>query len=181
MATNPIAAAVEPYRQQAVERAEERARETIANMRQRVIEADGVLNTIAPRPGPNDFDTYKVKAAIHALYQRLFPLDRDRSPAATSPGESFILSTEPRPKSVDQFIGDAKRDASIQFDAYVAKLTKKAGEVVDASVDGPYIWDESILTVTKPDGSKARWKTTMIVNVSKYGKVFNQFPTRKCK
>jgi len=82
---------------------------------------------------------------------------------------------------VARFIKIAKEDAAIQYDEFVAKLVIKIGKVTDATLFGNHVWSFSILTVTKEDGSIEKWKTQMIVNISKLGKLFNQWPTRKMK
>jgi hypothetical protein len=82
---------------------------------------------------------------------------------------------------VERFITRAKEDAAAQYDSYVQKLIGKIGEVTAASLDGDHVWGFSYLTVTLPNGKKEVWKTQMIVNISKLGKLFNQFPTRKMK
>lgn len=64
------------------------------------------------------------------------------------------------------------------YDAFVAKLVGKVGEVESAEIDGNHVWGRSTLTVRKAAGKVERWKTQMIVNVSSLGKVFNQWPTR---
>jgi hypothetical protein len=71
--------------------------------------------------------------------------------------------------------------AAAQYEEYVCKLTQKVGsydEIKVQTVSG--LWTESILTATK-DGVDTKWKTQIIVNFSKYGLAFNQFPTRKIK
>lgn len=82
---------------------------------------------------------------------------------------------------VEKFIQAAKADAAAQYEAFVAKLQQKIGEVKNATLKGNHVWSYSILTVEKPDGTVEHWKTQMIINVSKLGKMFNQFPTRKVK
>lgn len=39
-------------------------------------------------------------------------------------------------------------------------------------------WHGSTLHVTCVDGEKQSWNTQMIINQSKYQKLFNQFPSR---
>jgi hypothetical protein len=51
----------------------------------------------------------------------------------------------------------------------------------DASITGTHIWGHSVLTVTLPNGTVERWKTQQIVNQSKLGLLFNQWPSRKMK
>jgi len=80
-----------------------------------------------------------------------------------------------------RFIKSACENAAFQYDAFIAKLDKKIGEAVSAELSGNHVWSFSVLTVEKADGSIEHWKTQMIINFSKLGKMFNQFPTRKIK
>ena len=177
-----VSAAVEPYREQAVEKAEEYAEETIGRLAAQLREEGGNLNAVAPRPTASDYGVYEAKKQRRALFEKLFPVDRIEGADPLRPGRAeTFLSPTPRPESVARFVVEARKDSSVQFDAYVAKLATKVGAITAAEMSGPYIWQGSILTVTKPDGAEEHWKTTMIVNISKYGKVFNQFPTRKVK
>ena len=53
--------------------------------------------------------------------------------------------------------------------------------VVEAILTGEHVWGHSILTVCHADGTTHQWRTEMIINVSKLGALFNQWPTRKLK
>lgn len=61
----------------------------------------------------------------------------------------------------------------------MAKLIGKIGPVTSATIKGNHVWGHSVLTITNPDAVVEHWKTRQIVNVSKLGKLFNQWPTRK--
>ena len=82
-------------------------------------------------------------------------------------------------EEIARFIKNSKEEAAAQYDAFVAKLIRKIGVVETAELTGNHVWSYSYLNVTKADGTKESWKTQMIVNVSKLGKLFNQWPTRK--
>lgn len=43
------------------------------------------------------------------------------------------------------------------------------------------IWTGTTLMVTTNDGEEQIWNTQMIINFSKYQKMFNQFPSRRKK
>jgi hypothetical protein len=81
----------------------------------------------------------------------------------------------------EKFVQEARENAAFQYEAYVAKLNKKIGPAKSASLTGNHVWGYSFLTVVTESGETQIWKTQMIVNVSKLGKLFNQFPTRKVK
>ena len=82
---------------------------------------------------------------------------------------------------IDRFVAARKEQAAAEYDAFIAKLVKKIGPVVTAELDGNHVWSHSILTVVLKSGEQQRWKTQQITNISKYGKHFNQWPSRKMK
>lgn len=133
---------------------------------------------------------------IAAPYPKSFGMSRPAYVKAKSRHDRFVLLTKGRvgsrrpsepdfadmwPERCDLFIDEAKKSAAAQYDAFVAKLVFKIGDVTAAVLDGNHVWSHSILTVTKADGSVEHWKTRQITNVSKLGKYFPQYPTRKVK
>lgn len=84
------------------------------------------------------------------------------------------------PAGEKRFIDNAVKMAEDNFDAFVAKMVLKVGPVIDAKMTGT-IWTNCNLTVTTDKGETEVWTTKAILNFSKYGKMFNQFPTRKKK
>ena len=76
------------------------------------------------------------------------------------------------------FVENAVKGASQSYDEYVGKMVLKIGKpVVSATFTGDP-WHGSTLTVVTNDGNKQVWDTKMILNYSKYGTMFNQFPSR---
>lgn len=179
---NKIALAVAPLKQDAIERAEKEALVLIERCTKQLEEKDFDINVVAPYPRYGTYCStadYHYKASRHVLFMKLVSY-RDKSPCRR------FKDKEPEyvdicPEKVAKFIQESKEDAAIQYDAFVGKLVAKIGEVTEASLLGNHVWSFSILTVTKEDGSLEKWKTQMIVNVSKLGKLFNQWPTRKVK
>jgi hypothetical protein len=89
-----------------------------------------------------------------------------------------VPSTEGRERAINNTI----EAATAAYNAYVAKLESKIGEVVDANLyTAVDVWYDSKLTVVKLDGSTETWSTKCILNTSSLGKVFNQWPTRIAK
>lgn len=173
-----IATAVEPLRKQAVKRAVEAGKGQVERVRKALEEAGGDLQKAAPYPEYRDA-SYLFKTGERMLFQSLVEDDPVHRRTYGIKDSHFVLMSE---KKIKRFMENVKRDANSQFDAFVRKLTKKVGDdITSAEIDGNYVWDGSILTVKRSDDSTERWRTTMIVNVSKYGKMFNQFPTRKLK
>jgi len=171
--TNPIRTAVLPLKQAAQDRAEVEARKLIARMHAKLEAAQWDLNDAAPRPGSWDRD-YQEKMAVVARYN-----------AVTSSYREDYMPRAPRPvyideQKVERFVLDAREDAAAQYEAFIAKLEGKIGETLSAVLTGNHVWGYSFLTVQTAEGQQT-WKTQMIVNCSKLGKLFNQFPTRKVK
>ena len=81
----------------------------------------------------------------------------------------------------DDYANQEAQASGDSYDAWVYKLVQKIGKpVTQAQVSGDP-WTGSTISVTTNDGEQQTWNTKMILNTSKLGKVFNQFPTRKMK
>lgn len=175
---SPIRIAVEPQRQDAIEAARQAAQKTVDWVKAEV-EANGWdMQRAAPYP-----------RGISAHNKDYIPA-RDRHQffwrfVKSVPGGGFRVSSpqpvEWRQDRADQYVEDAAKAADAAYESFVLKLENKIGEVTSASLDGNHVWSHSILTVEKADGTVENWKTQGIINVSKLGKLFNQFPTRKLK
>jgi hypothetical protein len=75
----------------------------------------------------------------------------------------------------------SKKGAEDAYRDFMEKMIQKIGKpVVDATMTGS-IWTNAVLHVTTDDGEEQSWKTQMILNFSKYQKMFNQFPSRRIK
>jgi hypothetical protein len=73
----------------------------------------------------------------------------------------------------------AKQEADANVDSYLAKMAGKiAKEAASATTNGR-IWESARLEVVCADGEKQVWHTQCILNQSVYGKLFNQWPTRR--
>lgn len=173
--TNPVAAAVLPLKNAAIERAVEVANAVIEDVR------FALTNREFKRlPYPKSFNMgrneWMQAKAQYDLESRLIETDGH---ARIAMGEVQLYKMSP--KAADRFVAQAREDAAAQYDAFVAKLVTKVGEVEAADLEGNHVWGYSFLKVTKADGTTETWKTQQIVNVSKLGTVFNQWPTRKVK
>lgn len=158
---NAIEAAVLPLKKDAIERAKQYAAEVAAKIAAEL--AQHGLDVCAPYP-----QAWKAPTATTDQYRaakRKYDLYRS-------------LQTE---KGRAAFIQAAQDNAAAQYDMFVAKLNSKIGPVVLATLEGNHVWSHSFLTVETAAGELQIWKTQTIINVSKLGTVFNQFPTRKVK
>ena len=173
--TNPVEAAVLPLKNAAIEHAVEVAYAITERVRFALAGRE-----FKRLPYPQSFNMgrnewAKAKSA-YDLESRLIETDGDCRPAL---GEVQLYKMSL--KAIDRFLDQVREDAAAQYDAFVAKLVTKVGEVETADLEGNHVWGYSFLKVVKADGTTETWKTQQIVNVSKLGTVFNQWPTRKVK
>lgn len=173
----PIELAVAPLKDAAIERAEKDSQALIERCRQQLAEGGYDLKVVAPYPSSRGGGTFAYYQSL-ARYQTFSAITKWRK-GSYSMGEPHYADINDA--MCAEFITRRKREAAEQYDEFVAKLIGKIGHVTKAELDGNHVWSHSILTVTKLDGSVERWKTQQIVNVSKLGKYFNQWPTRKIK
>lgn len=191
MAASPIRTAVEPQKADAQDRAEKYARETIEWVLARLEEHGWDLTKAAPYPSSNMRRAEYVRQKnTHNFFKSLTadgPTPEGEKPWHYS-GKPCMVQRSPEAEA--KFIAQARIDAAIQYEAFVAKLVAKIGDCISAKLDGSHVWGFSILTVEKlerlgdgcqPINVRERWKTQQILNVSCLGKVFNQWPTRKLK
>lgn len=173
--SNPIEIAVMPLKDDAIESAQKYAERTIELVKQDLSENGWDLNAVAPYPSSRQGRlSYSMALAKHRLYTSV---TRSVTGSYMFNKPDIVRMDE---EAVDRFIGQAKKDAAFQYDAFVAKLVSKIGPCDNAALKGSHVWGSSILTVTK-GGLVEKWKTQQIINVSKLGKVFNQWPSRKMK
>jgi hypothetical protein len=178
-----IKAAVEPFRAVAMDAAEREARATVVQVGERLEAAGFDRRALCPSPNSNGKRSDYFRAVgWRNLVQSITVGDKPMH---------HLRGNEPDickicPEAVEIFVKNAKRDASHEFDLYVAKLTGKVSEkakkdgvtVLEASQSQGAVWFKSHLLVTMTDGTTQRWNTQTIVNYSVHGKAFNQFPTR---
>lgn len=190
---NPIEAAVAPLKNDAIEKAAKYADEVVITGVLAELTKHGMDATkAAPYPESNLRRMAYVMALMkYNLYRRITEQDADdERMKALKPWDRPTKSPDIRKRSIKAeaaFIENAKKDAAAQYDAFVVKLIEKCGPCTRASLKGSHVWDYSFLTVELWDETatvqlkREVWKTQQIVNVSKLGKVFNQWPTRKVK
>lgn len=172
----PIAAAVLPLKSEAIERAEQEARNAAEDVGRLLEDVGSDLDKAVPPPNGNmKRAEYKAAESRQHFFQRL---TTSRN-AYRGMRDSWLVDIDPA--KVERFVQESRQEAATEYDVFIAKLEEKIGEVASATLVGNHVWQHSILTVTKADGSVESWRTQMIVNVSCLGKLFNQFPTRKVK
>jgi hypothetical protein len=166
---SPVAAAVEPSRAAAVQR----ARDFAKTLAERTLEDFAKDPSIAeyPRSSGLSRGEFFMKKSVH---------DRIVMLTVVVPQPNFSIRVRKADQAlVDAFINHAGESASTQYTAFIMKLEKKIGTCLTATLTGDHVWGYSLLTVTKDGGASEVWKTQQIINVSKLGRPFNQWPTRK--
>lgn len=174
---NKIEKAVMPLKKDAIKRAEQESLKIIEKVRKALEEAGNDLQIVAPYPdsmrmGRNEFMAVQSKYKIYRyLTQNRGCTRRPKEPEYADMCQEYI----------DRFIEESKETAAFQYDTFVVKLIGKIGDVTKADLDGNHVWGYSFLNVVLPSGENQKWKTQQIVNISKLGRLFNQWPTRKVK
>lgn len=171
---HPVAIAVAPLRQAAIDMAEESAKNYIEHVKNKLAEHGWDFNKAYPYPKTHDRN-YRFAVYVMQEARRL----------VTEIGERNYMPNAPKIVEMDEqgcekYIEDEKDGAAESYDHYVHKLVGKIGECEKAELEEngkQNLWRESYLRVTKPDKTE-RWHTQMIYNRSKHGKHFVQFPTR---
>lgn len=172
---SPIRTAIEPQKQDAIDRAEQVARQRIAEMTAELESAGWDLQVVAPYP----YSSYTAEAAIaRQKAQEFAQLFRSVSPSRSINGPNIVRLDE---ELKQRYIDGARSIAAAEYEQFICKLESKCGEVALAHLEGNHIWGYSFLTVTDNDGNQTIWKTQTICNYSKKGTPYTQYPSRKVK
>lgn len=162
---------LEEYKKMAETRAKEFIKDKLAVLKK----AGWDLNKVAPYPRSTS-GNYQQQLALHQFYSSI------TSPnvlGARSPKDPDIRKENT--SLTKRYIDMNVKAAEESYRGFMQKMISKIGKpVVDASMTGS-IWTGATLSVTTNDGEKQVWHTQMILNFSKYQKMFNQFPSRRKK
>ena len=172
-----IEQAVLPLKEEAIRYAEKYAQETIASVIAKLEQANHDINKAAPFP--NSATTTKSEYMAAMIQRRIF----ENLTSRVNPVYSFKqpVYVQLNDIKVQSYIMQAKQDAANQYERFVRKLQCKIGSVQSATLQGTSVWIESFLNIVKESGEKQCWKTRLVMNHSKYGRIFAQFPTRQIK
>ena len=129
------------------------------------------LNEAAPYPKPSMArDAYRAAVEKRNLLESISDSDgNDRDKRKASPSKRKAKEDE------------AEKNAHVSYMAWVAKMIDKIGKTVEKAAMTGSPWNGSTLRVTTNDGEEQVWDNKMIINQSKYGTLFNQFPSRRIK
>lgn len=180
----PVGHVIHKQKAEAVAHAEEGARKYAEKVLRELAEAGGDQNAYAPYPRSRGWSMTPAEEAArdkHNFVGRITKADESKGyqSYSTDPGKPYYRVPDER--AVEKFIDEARVSAAMQYDMFICKMVAKVGEVDTAAIEGSHVWAESYLTVEKPDGSSQIWKTQQIVNYTKYGKPYYQWPSRIVK
>lgn len=179
---HPVAIAIEPLRAAAVAMAREHAQSDIVAVREKLEAAGWDFRKAFPEPRWDDRNYKWLKFAQAEARAMVIPV-----------GERSYMPKAPMFVNMDiegcaRHVVQAEQAADAQYELYALKLIGKIGDCNTAELTREFggVWGDSLLVVTKgavltPSFVTERWHTQMIVNRSKLGKRFSQFPTRKLK
>ena len=183
--STPLAKAVAPLKVQAVANAEIRANEWVEKRMAELEAAGWNINAVAPAPNSlkEGRETYRAKQARRRAYESI---TRYETPEGVYNDQTWRDMTLPRivqphQDGIDRYVQFCREMAAMQYEAFVYKMVGKVGEHTAAELLDNNVWGYSHLLVTKADGSTEKWRTQTIINVSVYGKQFNQWPSRIVK
>ncbi len=161
------------YKETYKKRAEEEATKHIDYLLDELKKANWDLDVIAPLPDSiKRFSSWGTDSAKRNLFTSI----TDQATSSVSFKYSGIRKKSASKRT--KYINNAIANAAESYDNYVGKMVVKIGKpVVSATFTGDP-WHGSLLTVVTSDGGKQVWNTKMILNYSKYGAMFNQFPSR---
>lgn len=163
----------ESHLQEYKDMAETRAKQFVQDRLDFLKKHDWDLDKAVPRTKSyNDYKTTEQKRSL------LSSLTKSKH-ASRRVGEPDIR--EPDQAKIDHYVKLNVQGAEDAYRSFMQKMIEKIGKpVVDAKMTGN-IWTNATLTVTTDDGDQQVWNTKMILNFSKYQKMFNQFPSRRKK
>jgi len=164
----------ESHMKEYLDRARQQATDFVENKLDILKKHDWDLDKVAPRARSNmGRDAYMSAQNKRSLYTSITKSKSD----SVKHGELYIV--EPNPALIKHYIEMNVSGAEEAYKGFMQKMIQKIGKpVVDAKMTGN-IWTDATLTVTTDDGEQQIWSTKMIINFSKYQKMFNQFPSRR--
>lgn len=178
-AKEPVGAALHARKADAVKAAGEDAREYVAKVREDLIKHGWDIHAAAPYPWRKhgyEADAMRLKHNNYSRLSKADPAKGYQSNRANNDPYYVVMDDE----GIARFVEQAERAAAMYYDAFICKMVAKVGVCDEASCEGNHVWSYSILTVKKGDVIE-RWKTQQIINVSKLGLRFPQWPSRLMK
>lgn len=178
-----------------IARAEELFMGSLNRMRETLAEVGMDLFRVAPggKSWTQGRKEYRMAEDLQKRYRASFA---DSPEIANKPYMSYSTGKTPwlvveKPDAEAKVRAEAKRAANDTFDAFLYKMAGKInaeleqGDFAESASLVGVIWDGCTLTVSVGNkeqpraGRDQQWTTKCILNQSVYGKLFNQWPTRR--
>jgi hypothetical protein len=179
---NKIELAISPLKNDAVKSALAIAHDDIESVKKNLEASGWDREKVASYPASNwatPCKDYQMKVEMYKFVCSITAGDDSKNSGSRKLNDPYFVVMSNA--GIDNYLEMVARDAGSRYVSFVAKMVKKIGDVADASLEGNHVWGNSILTITREDGSRERWFTQQIINVSKWGRLFNQWPSRKMK
>jgi hypothetical protein len=163
---------LESHLNEYIEQAKIRSAEFVRDKLQVLSKSKWDLAKVAPKPKSSSDKAAQSKRDFYLNISKAVPKTSDMTQ------EEPVV---PNRANIDAYITQAAKGAEMAYQDFVQKMITKIGKpVVKADLTGS-IWTNAVITVETDDGETQKWSTKMIMNFSKYQKIFNQFPTRRMK
>jgi hypothetical protein len=153
-------------------------------VRKNLEEVNWDMDKAYPYPAYNDYSNYKQMMAEREAAYKWVEADKDHPDYSCAKKRNDPTPVKVRPNQEERIERMAIEYANNFLESYAQKLVVKVAgkdkefEISEASYNGTLDpFDASQLTV-KGERGEMVWNTKCIVNVSKYMKLFNQWPTR---
>ncbi len=155
----------------------EQARKFLDSKINELEKAQWDLNKVAPAPSSLlGRSEYKIAQDKRNLYMSI-----TSGKSSTIPNRDLPYIRNPDSNKIASYINKTVESAESSYNEFIAKMVSKIGKpVIEADLKGN-IWTNATLTVKTDDGEIQKWSTQIIINFSKYQRMFNQFPTRRIK
>jgi len=160
-----------------IERAKEMKKETIDYLAGKLKAVDWDLDKLFEQPDYRKHGRHQHRelANNRGNYLQLFDVESQAGSYDRDPNKHTKLKRSPKKEKIA--IQQAAEGAKASYLEWVEKMIDKIGKPVVKAKTSGNPWTGSILEVETDDGEKQMWHTKMILNFSKYGTMFNQFPS----
>lgn len=177
---HPVAKAVEPLREEARTHARQQSQKIVDKIAILLTESGNDRRVASPFP--DSFYSSGYRKASN-LYKLVHSLTKGRKGVTDRREPDYADMCDVR---VEHFLHEAAERASEAYTRYIIKMVGKIGNCTSATLTGSHVWSHSILTVKKGKGrgkpmEVENWKTQQVINFSKHGLSFPQWPSRLMK
>lgn len=169
-----------PYLVEMKKRYRAGGQQLIDNVTKRLKENDWDLQKVAPSPRTLfDRKAYMESRRFRETIGKFTSLDRNKNRISRSPSDpEYVIIDSGK---VSRYLDYMEKEAEASFDAYIAKLAGKIGQEIKSAEVRGNLWQGSNLRIVTMADEEQIWNTKIIINRSKLGLLFNQYPTRRAK